>query len=267
MLLYFYFYIFLIHGVKSGDVAIANCNKAVGQFQRPTVDPSLCAHIDLPACAAIFPYDNANAGATIASHFNPGTSYLIPETCTQVLKDFAEKNCPSRCAFCCKAKQFNCANENQNATAAQSNCRDDDQQCSENRKYCTIEPYATVMRSKCRLTCGHSISPHRISKFNRTNAWQPLIIRILRGTSYLIPETCTQVLKDFAEKNCPSRCAFCCKAKQFNCANENQNATAAQSNCRDDDQQCSENRKYCTIEPYATVMRSKCRLTCGHCQP
>lgn len=71
MLLYFYFYIFLIHDVKSGDVAIANCNKAVGQFQRPTVDPSLCAHIDLPACAAIFPYDNANAGATIASHFNP----------------------------------------------------------------------------------------------------------------------------------------------------------------------------------------------------
>ncbi|VDN54382.1 unnamed protein product [Dracunculus medinensis] len=61
---------FLIHGVRSGDdKAIEDCNKAVEGQQRPTVEPGLCAHIDLPACAAIFPYNNA--AATIATHANP----------------------------------------------------------------------------------------------------------------------------------------------------------------------------------------------------
>lgn len=69
MLLYSFFFISLITGVKSGDNPIAECNKAVGAFQRPTVEPGLCAHIDLPACAAIFPY--TDAAVAIASHANP----------------------------------------------------------------------------------------------------------------------------------------------------------------------------------------------------
>ncbi|VDN60919.1 unnamed protein product [Dracunculus medinensis] len=73
MLLYFCFFVFLVYGARSGDdKAIENCNIQVGQHQRPTVDPSRCAHIDSPACTAIFPYHPPNnAGATIATHFNP----------------------------------------------------------------------------------------------------------------------------------------------------------------------------------------------------
>ncbi|VDN54374.1 unnamed protein product [Dracunculus medinensis] len=72
MLLYFCFFVFLIHGVKSGDKEIENCNREVGGRQRPTVDPSRCAKIDSPACTAIFPYNPPDrAGDTIATHFNP----------------------------------------------------------------------------------------------------------------------------------------------------------------------------------------------------
>lgn len=75
MLLYFCFWIFLINGIKGGDNDITECNKAVGGFQRPTVEPGLCAHIDLPACAAIFPYQDAPG--TILTHRNPYFTFLV----------------------------------------------------------------------------------------------------------------------------------------------------------------------------------------------
>ncbi|VDN54222.1 unnamed protein product [Dracunculus medinensis] len=81
MLFHFYWIVCLLHGVKGGnDVPIAECNKGVPNAgmirQRPTVDPQLCAHIDTPACNAIFEIKGMPAGAdgiaaTIQSHSNP----------------------------------------------------------------------------------------------------------------------------------------------------------------------------------------------------
>ncbi|VDN60917.1 unnamed protein product [Dracunculus medinensis] len=240
MLLNFCFFVFLIHGVKSGDKEIENCNREVGGRQRPTVDPSRCAHIDSPACIAIFPYDAGDIAATITSHFNPNENYKIPEKCTNAdLKDFAEKNCPSHCAFCCKAKQFNCAND----PFAGDHCD------AFTLEMCRNAALNTIALMRCPMRCGLCDRP---------------------GAGGICPNTfddavCTALvavicLDEKAKNSCQKTCGL------RTCL-ENQNATAAQSNCRDDDQQCSENRKYCTIEPYATVMRGKCRLTCGHCQP
>ncbi|VDN60737.1 unnamed protein product [Dracunculus medinensis] len=121
MLFHFLSIISLVRGAKGGeDVPIPHCNKqvTVGRDvrQRPTVDPQLCARMDTPACDAIFdikgrPVDADGIAATIQSHSNPNVDYMIPVRCTEpALKTLAEKTCPSRCAFCCLTKQYNCIN-------------------------------------------------------------------------------------------------------------------------------------------------------------
>lgn len=66
MLFQFCVVICLIHNAKgTDDEKIGECNKQVGMVQRPTVNPNLCAHLDVDACAAIFEYMGVAAGIMI----------------------------------------------------------------------------------------------------------------------------------------------------------------------------------------------------------
>lgn len=50
------------------------------------------------------------------------------------------------------------------------------------------------------------------------------------------------------------------------CISANQNRTIERPTCRDE-RKCSDYTSLCTIEQYASAMRTKCRLTCGYCSP
>ncbi|VDN60914.1 unnamed protein product [Dracunculus medinensis] len=123
MLLYFCFFVFLVHGVKSGnDKAIENCNREVGG-QQPTVDPSRCAHIDSPACTAIFPYHPAEkkieklnfsrwsdekkifplfiADPSAGDHCDAFTLEMCRNA---ALNTIALMRCPMRCGLCDQAE-------------------------------------------------------------------------------------------------------------------------------------------------------------------